>query len=336
MKRFWLALATASLLVGCSPVQTAKRTDPSQQATSPALTTTTPTESVERLYPDELTQVQSVTVDDYESGAVKSVDDPKLVKLLIDRLREARPALDSPPLDAQGFQYTIWLTLGDRRQIHLILWPDSSKVDLTDPIGGSAWQVSGLSDVMASLLPSSDQDKKYIGRTQAIQIATVGSIGAKVSDVLLVESYHDRGRGQITVWQVQLSGTPAPVIIDATTGEIVDYLQGNASSFVSSVSPNQATVIRARESAEIQVHFQRDMNPSTLNAETIQIVEAKHSRSLTDAYRFEYHDKTLVLRPVNPSFDFGSGNTITITLRGTIQDATGEPMGMDFSWSFRT
>jgi uncharacterized protein YuzE len=202
MKRVWIVLTMASLLVGCSSVQTARRVDQSQQVQSPILTATTPVESVKRLYPDELSQVQSVTIHDYENGAVKSVDDPKLVKQLMDKLSEARPAPESPLLDVQGFQYMMWLTLGDRRQIRLIVWPGSSKVDLIDAIGGSAWQVSELSDVMMPLLPSSDQDKKYIGRTQAI----------------------------------------------------------------------------------------------------------------------ECHDKTLVLRPVNPAFGFGSDNTITVTIKGTLRD----------------
>ncbi|HEY3366069.1 MAG TPA: Ig-like domain-containing protein [Symbiobacteriaceae bacterium] len=279
-----------------------------------------------------------MTIHDYENGAVKSVDDPKLVKQLIDKLSEARPAPESSPPDVQGFQYMMWLTLGDRRQIHLIVWP-GGKVDLIDPIAGSAWQAPGLGDVMTPLLPSSDQDKKYIGRMQAIQFATAGTSGAKVGNVLLVESFHVRGREPLTVWQIPLSGSDisrALVVIDAATGEILDVLQGNGSSFISSVSPAQGVVTKATEESEIKVYFTRDMNPSTLNEETIQIVEAKHSSVVTDRYRYEYRKKTLVLRPVNPAFSFGSGNTITVTITGTVQDATGQSMGKDYSWSFRT
>lgn len=132
------------------------------------------------------------------------------------------------------------------------------------------------------------------------------------------------------VQQVQ-SPTPA-----ATAPHEPVVHQENGHSFISSVSPSQQTVTKATETAEIQVHFTRDMNPGTLNKETIQVVEAKHSRILTDDYYFEYRDKTLVLRPVNPAFDFGSDNTVTVTIKGTVQDATGQSMGKDFSWSFRT
>lgn len=180
------------------------------------------------LYPVELSQVKSVTVHDYDNGAVKNVEDVKLVKQLTDKLNEARPAGASTPDDGQGFKYMMWLTLGDNRRIHLMVWPDRNTVNLFDPSSGASWRVPGLSQAIIPLLPSSDRDKKYLDRRRAEEIAIGGKSGAKVQDALLVESFRIRGHEPLTVWQIELTGTGgnrSTVIIEAATGQVLNSLK---------------------------------------------------------------------------------------------------------------
>jgi photosystem II stability/assembly factor-like uncharacterized protein len=106
-------------------------------------------------------------------------------------------------------------------------------------------------------------------------------------------------------------------------------------NFINSVQPPEGS---SSDETNIKIYFSRDMNQATVNSKTIEISEAKHSSHLTDLYQFNYDPKNrvLTLHPKNNEFDFGTENTVTIKISGTIQDQTGKVMGSEYSWSFKT
>jgi hypothetical protein len=111
---------------------------------------------------------------------------------------------------------------------------------------------------------------------------------------------------------------------------------GHLNLFINSVQPPEGS---SSDKTIIKILFSRDMNQATLNNKTIQISEAKHSRTLTDLYQFNYDpppNRVLTLHPKNNDFDFGSENAVTIEISGTIQDQTGKVMGSEYSWTFKT
>lgn len=110
---------------------------------------------------------------------------------------------------------------------------------------------------------------------------------------------------------------------------------GHLNLFINSVQPPEGS---SSEETNIKILFSRDMNQATLNSKTIQISEAKHSSYLTDLFQFNYdpQNRVLTLHPKKNDFDFGSENTVTIKISGTIKDKTGKVMGSEYSWSFKT
>jgi hypothetical protein len=101
---------------------------------------------------------------------------------------------------------------------------------------------------------------------------------------------------------------------------------------------------RMRKFHLLQQHHQphlnlhQDMNPDSLNKGTVTIKEIKHSSDLICLYQFRYDHKarTLIMQPKSSYFNFGTGNTIFVTISGGIQNQAGKQMGTDFTWSFRT
>jgi hypothetical protein len=110
---------------------------------------------------------------------------------------------------------------------------------------------------------------------------------------------------------------------------------GHLNLFIHSVQPSEGS---SSSETNIEIIFTRDMSQTTLNNKTIQISEAKHSSDLTDQFQFNYdsQNRVLSLHPKNNDFNFGSENTVTIKISGTIQDQAGEVMGSEYSWSFKT
>src|SRR5690242_15641025 len=84
--------------------------------------------------------------------------------------------------------------------------------------------------------------------------------------------------------------------------------------------------------------FMQNMDSATLKANNIKVTELKHSSNVIELYQIHYDrgSKTLTLQPKDPAFDFGSGNSITVTLSGDIQNQQGQRMGAAYSWTFRT
>jgi hypothetical protein len=110
---------------------------------------------------------------------------------------------------------------------------------------------------------------------------------------------------------------------------------GHLNHFINSVLPPEGS---SSVETNIKIFFSREMNQATLSSKTIQIREAKHSSYLTDLFQFNYdpQNRVLTLHPKNSDFDFGSENTVTIKISGTIKDQTGKVMGSEYSWSFKT
>jgi hypothetical protein len=110
---------------------------------------------------------------------------------------------------------------------------------------------------------------------------------------------------------------------------------GRLNLFINSVQPPEGS---SSGETNIKILFSSDMNQATLNSKTIQISEAKHSSQLTDLFQFNYdpQNRVLTLLPKNNDFNFGSENTVTIKISGTIQDQTEKVMGSEYSWSFKT
>jgi hypothetical protein len=110
---------------------------------------------------------------------------------------------------------------------------------------------------------------------------------------------------------------------------------GHLNLFINSVQPPDGG---SSDETNIKIFFSRNMNQTTLNSKAIQISEAKHSSHLTDLFQFNYdpQNRVLTLHPINNDFDFGSENTVTIKISGTIQDQTGKVMGSEYSWTFKT
>lgn len=114
------------------------------------------------------------------------------------------------------------------------------------------------------------------------------------------------------------------------TSELVALTEVRAESWVKS--------IRRIDAAVIQITFARPMRPESLSPKTVQVISEKQSRDVTASFRFVYsqEEQTLILYPVNPEFDFGTGNIVTVRVSSQVEDSAGRTMGKEVEWSFAT
>jgi hypothetical protein len=114
-------------------------------------------------------------------------------------------------------------------------------------------------------------------------------------------------------------------------------MSGNASAGASMSGNHLVQSVRLTDKATIEILFTRPVRPESLTPQTIHVISEKQSRDVTDAFRFEYNvsEHKLTLRPINPLFDFGSGNIVTVIVGPNVQDAEGKPMGKEFRCSLR-
>jgi hypothetical protein len=125
--------------------------------------------------------------------------------------------------------------------------------------------------------------------------------------------------------------------IEAVPLEPSSNLQSDSCrQFITAVGPLPGQMVP--HDLPIQVFFNRAIDPVTLSQKTLSITEAKYGRELVDHFALGYDAaaRRLSFQPKHPQFGFGTGNEVTVTIRGGLRDAAGVPMGQDCFWSFRT
>jgi hypothetical protein len=134
------------------------------------------------------------------------------------------------------------------------------------------------------------------------------------------------------------------VLVCTNTGFADADLPSGCREFISDVHPVPGTLVRSdpgslvRDDGVIWVQFRRAMNPASFTEHSVEVTQAKYSRPLSDAFHLVYSEenKRLVLKPKHPLFNFGTGNGVWITIKGSISDITGASIGQDCTWTFRT
>lgn len=86
----------------------------------------------------------------------------------------------------------------------------------------------------------------------------------------------------------------------------------------------------------IRITFNQPMDPKTLNAKTITVMEGKESSMLQDLYDYSYDAKSRVLTMTfrNPESSYGTSNGIDVWVGKDVKNATGSSMGVDVHFGF--
>jgi hypothetical protein len=92
-----------------------------------------------------------------------------------------------------------------------------------------------------------------------------------------------------------------------------------------------ANQVNVQLSQAVNVYFSKDMEPNTINVDTITVSDG--SGSIDGIVSYENGSKNAVF---TPSSDLEYDTTYTVTASGTIQDTYGNALGADYSWSFTT
>ena len=83
---------------------------------------------------------------------------------------------------------------------------------------------------------------------------------------------------------------------------------------------------------QIQVTFSTGIDASTLNTSTFTLRDA-NGNSISGSVSYDASKKTATLVPSSP---LQPNTTYTVTLAGSIKDTTGNQLGSDYSWNFKT
>jgi ABC-type glycerol-3-phosphate transport system substrate-binding protein len=105
-------------------------------------------------------------------------------------------------------------------------------------------------------------------------------------------------------------------------------------SWVTSTSPrNEETNVSA--ASNISIRFNTDLDPASVNADMIAVIEGKHSGNITALYDWAYDkaNRTLLLTFKS---DYGSGNSVDVTLSGHLKNTDGKEMGKEYRFGFQT
>lgn len=88
----------------------------------------------------------------------------------------------------------------------------------------------------------------------------------------------------------------------------------------------------------ITVTFNQDMDAETLNMDNIVVYEGKHSRVISDLFKYEYNieTRTLTISFIIPDNSFGTGNGVNVYITGDVCNKLHQKMGMAFVTGFST
>jgi hypothetical protein len=168
----------------------------------------------------------------------------------------------------------------------------------------------------------------------------------KVGDLAFVNQYYDQKKGAMDViyrWKegafipetpVEAKVVHAAGMVDGETMKTVKI--NDPASWVVKTIPDDNDQNVPSNIKKISIMFDRDMDSKSLTPSSITIVEGKHGHTLQEGYLFSYDSatKTLTLSTKDPESDFGTSNTIDITLSKDIKNIKGEKMGVNVQFGF--
>jgi hypothetical protein len=119
------------------------------------------------------------------------------------------------------------------------------------------------------------------------------------------------------------------IVIDAKR------IESHETWVISAIPPYDAKDV---SSTAITLKFNQDMDPDTLNMKNIIILEGKHSRIISDLFKYEYNtnSRELNISFIDPDNNYGSGNGIDVYVTGDVRNKKGQRMEKSFVTGFST
>lgn len=102
---------------------------------------------------------------------------------------------------------------------------------------------------------------------------------------------------------------------------------GTVFSVLSTVPANNAIDVPIETAVEI--HFSKEVDPATVTASTITLTKGDESIACS----LQCSGSMVIL---TPSFPLSTDSTYTVTISGNVKDASGNPLGSYYTWSFVT
>ncbi|PIP21571.1 MAG: hypothetical protein COX39_02195 [Candidatus Nealsonbacteria bacterium CG23_combo_of_CG06-09_8_20_14_all_40_13] len=144
-------------------------------------------------------------------------------------------------------------------------------------------------------------------------------------------------KAESTQTQLQSTSSESP-----TNDTNLPFLQGKkitdtTQPEIISVTPATGAQGVAKDVA-VTIKFSKSMDKTTLDSSTIYVYEQKNQTLLNNLLNFSYDDSqnSLFLTFQKEFGDWGSGNTISITLTTGILDSSGNPLNEAKTWQFST
>lgn len=108
--------------------------------------------------------------------------------------------------------------------------------------------------------------------------------------------------------------------------------------WISKTVPADKAQVEDTHSA-ITVVFTKAMNPASLNADNILVLDGKHGdANISGLFDYAYtpDTRTLKLEFIDPASDYGTDNGIQVVITGKVEDAEKKPMNEEYSFGFST
>ncbi len=93
-------------------------------------------------------------------------------------------------------------------------------------------------------------------------------------------------------------------------------------------APNASNVAR---NTNVDVQFSEAMNPATITGSTVRLRKQGAGSDVPASVSYSGNTAT-----INPNADLDPGAVYNVTVDGTVEDANGNPLGADDTWSFTT
>ncbi|UJF33984.1 Ig-like domain-containing protein [Paenibacillus hexagrammi] len=107
------------------------------------------------------------------------------------------------------------------------------------------------------------------------------------------------------------------------------------SGWIVATTPRNGAV-DVNQKTNIAITFAQDMNPDSLNATSILVLDGKHGDSMIQSmfkFRYEKNERRLYLELPEDS-GYGSSNGIDVIVSGNIENAQHQKMGADYQFGF--